>query len=96
MTVVYHPVAADELLAAAAYYRSIDPELGEALLDNIDIALARLLKSPEIGQADSQGRRRWWIRRFPYLIIYRISGETIFVLAIAHTSRLPTYWAERD
>jgi hypothetical protein len=39
--------------------------------------------------------RRVVLRRFPFSIIYRVRGEEILVIALAHASRLPAYWAAR-
>jgi hypothetical protein len=32
---------------------------------------------------------------FPYVLPYLVRDETIFVLAVAHTSRKPRYWEKR-
>ena len=32
------------------------------------------------------------IKRFPYHIVFRVDGDRIFVVAIAHHSRRPDYW----
>jgi hypothetical protein len=39
--------------------------------------------------------RRSLLRRFPYLVIYEVHPDIIDVLAVAHASRLPDYWADR-
>jgi hypothetical protein len=33
--------------------------------------------------------------RFPFRMPYQIAGAVIVVLALAHTSRRPDYWARR-
>lgn len=35
------------------------------------------------------------MRRFPYLIHFRVQGDTIQVVAIAHGKRRPGYWQIR-
>jgi hypothetical protein len=42
------------------------------------------------------GFRRWLLRRFPFGLIHRESGSTIFVVAVAHTRRAPGYWLARS
>lgn len=32
------------------------------------------------------------MRRFPYSVVYHLSGEVIRVIAVAHQSRRPGYW----
>jgi hypothetical protein len=35
------------------------------------------------------------MRRFPFQIIYRVPGEDVVIIAVAHTSRSPDYWPNR-
>jgi hypothetical protein len=41
------------------------------------------------------GTRRLVLRRFPFAIVYRLAGEFVLVLAIAHMRRRPGYWRGR-
>jgi plasmid stabilization system protein ParE len=41
-------------------------------------------------------RHRFFLmRRFPFQIIYRVQRDDIVIVAVAHTSRSPDYWANR-
>jgi hypothetical protein len=42
------------------------------------------------------GVRRILCEKFPYKVIYTIEVDTLFVLAIYHTSRDPSRWREHD
>lgn len=92
----YHPAASAEMIAAARVYEERVTGLGHRFLDAVDAALATLRRSPRLGRSDRRGRRRWLVRRFPYVIIYRVKGNFLHVLAVAHTSRMPGYWKSRD
>jgi hypothetical protein len=35
------------------------------------------------------------LRRFPFLIIFRVIRDGITVIAVAHTSRSPDFWRGR-
>jgi mRNA-degrading endonuclease RelE of RelBE toxin-antitoxin system len=35
------------------------------------------------------------VRRFPYVVVYRIDDEQITVVAVYHTSRNPRGWRRR-
>ena len=35
------------------------------------------------------------MRRFPYLIVYRVTASAIQVVAVAHARRRPGYWKTR-
>ena len=51
------------------------------------------LASP-LWRADRDYRRRR-MRRFPYMVVYRIEGGVVLVVAVAHERRTPGYWTER-
>lgn len=89
--------------AADAEYRSalawLAREAGARVAEDFDSEFWRaitLLKSrPHIGAPALAASRRLNLRRFRYAIMYRIDGETIRVLAVAHQHRRPGYWAGR-
>lgn len=96
LIVDYHPGASSELIEAAGFYENRSVGLGHVFLDAVESAVAILQDNPELGCLDARGRRRWLIRRFPHLIIYRIEGSFLHILAVAHTGRRPEYWDFRD
>jgi toxin ParE1/3/4 len=96
-----HPEARTELRAAALWYEEQRAGLGDELVSEISMLLAR------IGEA-AQSYPRWpgtdsapavvykaALRRFPYLIAFEIHAESAFVLAVAHAKRRPLYWLAR-
>jgi toxin ParE1/3/4 len=36
------------------------------------------------------------LNRFPFALIYRIERDEVQILAVAHHSRRPGYWRERE
>ena len=92
----YHPEASVELIEAVSFHEGRVAGLGHRFLDAVEASLATLQHNPMLGWSDERGRRRWLVRRFPYLIIYRLEGAFLHVLAVAHTSRKPGYWVPRD
>jgi toxin ParE1/3/4 len=61
-----------------------------------DHALIEITQAPDRWAQGSYHTRRFLLRRFPYLVIYRVQGPTMVqVLAVAHTSRNPNYWKGR-
>jgi hypothetical protein len=69
--------------------------LGFAFLDEVDEGVHRIVSWPQAHSAIGWDQRRCLIRRFPYGLIYRIDGDTIIVLAVAHLHRKPRYWMVR-
>jgi plasmid stabilization system protein ParE len=85
-----------ELDAAVDYYAErASLRVAEAFLEDIQHTRQRLIEHPEIGPAISKRLRALRLRHFPYFLIYRLSGDTVIIHAIAHQRRRPGYWAGR-
>jgi toxin ParE1/3/4 len=99
--VAFHPAATKELIETAGYYEKRAAGVGRRFLQAIEQAEQFLRQSAAAMQGDERGRRRYRVKGFPYQLIYRVVGgvvgaERVFILAVAHTSRRPGYWASRD
>lgn len=59
-------------------------------------AIGLVCDAPAIGALINRtGRRRVLLEGFPYAVIYRVTGEAIRVLAVAHHRRRPDYFRSR-
>ena len=59
-------------------------------------AFRRILDRPEWGAACDDAHRLVIVRGYPYQIIYRMAADnSTVVIAVAHCSRSPDYWAQR-
>ena len=99
MTAVrFHPDARAELLDGAVYYEEQADGLGGQFIDEVQRVVDMLAESPGLGPsfAGHEALRKWSLRRFPYYVIYRVSGEALVVLAIAHERRRPRYGSGRS
>lgn len=92
--------ASDEAVAATAWYDQEKPGLGlefeqalDAALDLLEEEVAALVPVP--GLPGEKGAKRLLLRRFPYSIVVRESGDEYLVIAIAHQHRRPGYWKDR-
>ena len=92
--------ASDEAIAAAAWYEQEKLGLGiefeqalDMALDLLEEDLAPLVSVP--GVSGAQGAKRLLLRRFPYSIVVRESGDEYLVVAVAHQHRRPGYWKGR-
>lgn len=65
-------------------------------MDELDSAVNSIVEAPERWPALENGRRRYVMRRFPFVIWYRIRETDIRVLAIANARRRPGYWHNRE
>ena len=50
---------------------------------------------PGIGSPGPLDTSRLYFKRFPYTLVFRLQGDVVRVLAIAHQSRAPEYWVGR-
>lgn len=64
-------------------------------VDELEHTLHLLRQFPEMGVPSSDRTRILPLRSFPYSLVYRIHASMIRVIAIAHHSRHPVYWAGR-
>ena len=92
--------ASDEAIAAAAWYDQEKPGLGaefeqalDAALDLLEEELAPLV--PVRGLSGARGAKQLLLRRFPYFIVIRESGDEYLIVAVAHQHRRPGYWRDR-
>ena len=96
MKYLLHPEALQDLRDAAAFYRDrAGSSVSQSLLASFEHAAGLLLRHPQLGVLWRHGKRRLIIQRFPYSIIYTVSGDEIRILAVAHHSRRPGYWRAR-
>jgi plasmid stabilization system protein ParE len=91
------PEAEEELSEVAAWYEGKRAGLGVELIAAVDRAFEEIADAPLAWGLWREDRpyRRKVPARFPYLIFFRVEGDTVLVAAIAHAKRRPGYWAER-
>jgi plasmid stabilization system protein ParE len=90
------PPALDELRDAAAFYAArANAELGMAFVAEFERSAGLILANPMMGAVFRGDRRRFFLRRFPYGIIYQIAADELRIIAVAHQRRRPGYRAGR-
>jgi plasmid stabilization system protein ParE len=87
--------ASAEFADAVRWYEQKRTGLGGEFFDAVTHAIELLRARPESGTAANR-TRSWLITRFPYRVIYRVRDDDIYIVAIAHTSRRPGYWKNRQ
>lgn len=91
-----HPEAREDVREAARFYRERGgTTLAQAFLGEVSHTVELIAQYPTWGAPWQHGTRRLVLRRFPFSIVYTISGHDIRVLAVAHHSRRPGYWRQR-
>jgi mRNA-degrading endonuclease RelE of RelBE toxin-antitoxin system len=88
-TVIIHPEAEKEYLDACNWYEQQTSGLGQRFKAAVFTQLEQINKNPE---AYSQKKGRYRESRtevFPYVIVYTINKDLLYIAAIYHTSRNP-------
>ena len=96
MSYTFHPAAEAEHLETIAYYESKRPGLGAMYLTEFEQVLEVLCKAPHRYPIEKKPNiRRIRLKNFPFTVLYRISLDSVQVLAVAHYRRRPQYWLGR-
>jgi toxin ParE1/3/4 len=95
LRVELHPSAREEFEAAYRWYRDRGIDVALRFLREIERAIERVSEEPSLGQPYLDDCRRFVCHRFPFLLIYRVRGPVLQVIAIAHGRRRPGYWRRR-
>jgi plasmid stabilization system protein ParE len=91
----FSPAAEADIGDAVDWYEARSPGLGARLLSEIGALEARLAANPLQFPPLYRGTRRASLRRFPYILVFRVTDEDVGVLAVFHTSRDPRRWRSR-
>lgn len=91
-----HQAAQLEFEEAAACYDAKDTGLGSAFLAEVTHALEQIRTFPEAAPVGFGSVRARVLVAFPYSLHYAVLDDMVFVLSLAHHSRRPFYWRERQ
>jgi plasmid stabilization system protein ParE len=87
--------AAAELREAVTYYEDKRPGLGFDFAREVEASVESIRRFPERWRARSDATRRYLVQHFPYIVVYLLLHDRIWVIAIAHCKRHPGYWSDR-
>ena len=95
MRVEFAEAAREEAAEVQAHYAAAAAGLGEAFAQEIRIAIEKIQEAPLLWSPITRRTRRFVIHRFPYIVVYRVSGDLIRIVAVAHQRRRSGYWQGR-
>jgi plasmid stabilization system protein ParE len=90
-----HPLAADEAEGAERWYRERNETAAVRFRRELEQAVDLISERPEAGPRYVANTRRILLRRFPFFVVYRVLGDHVQIVAVAHARRRPGYWRER-
>jgi plasmid stabilization system protein ParE len=93
----FHHEAGLEFDAVFEWYIERSPDAAIRFDAEVDRALAQIIAAPKRWAVGSHATRRFLLRQFPYILVYRErpSPGDIQIVAVAHTSRRPGYGKKR-
>jgi plasmid stabilization system protein ParE len=91
----FHPAAEEELSAAMQHGEARAAGLGRELLVETRRIVSLLCQSPSMGEPLDSPHRRFPLRRFPFALLYRVDGDRLRIVAVAHRRQRPGYWRGR-
>ena len=91
----FHPLVASDLRDAIAWYDDISVGLGNRFRERVDSRFDDILANPEFFGRAFDDVRFARVHRFPYVILFRSTAETVFVLGVFHTASDPEKWRRR-
>jgi plasmid stabilization system protein ParE len=92
LPVFFHPEAMEEAEAAVRWYLERSTIAAGRLIGELDRAIETITEAPGRWPLFEGETRRFALWRFPFLVVNRVSGAAIEVLAVAHGRRRPGYW----
>lgn len=96
MNLIWHPETQEEIDKGVDFYFEKQPGVEEEFIGELESAVRKLLKDPNFPREFDPPYRKVVTDRFPYQIIYRISGDSAWIVAVMHQSRRPGYWKKRE
>jgi plasmid stabilization system protein ParE len=91
----FHPEAQAEYSAAVRWYEEHSPRAAIRFEKEVERVLDLIVAGPDIFPKYDAENRFAIVNRFPYSVVYQVHERAVYVVAVAHASRLPDYWRDR-
>jgi plasmid stabilization system protein ParE len=95
LSVITRDEAEAEIAEAAHWYERRAVGLGAEFVRSVDACFAIISRQPDIFPVVYRQTRMALLRRFPYLVIYRVFPDFVSVVAVVHGRRHPRHWKTR-
>jgi plasmid stabilization system protein ParE len=95
LPIILWPEAQQEYDDAVDWYESQRSGRGVLFLERIHDTLDQISANPEWYPIVQDDIRRAVVRRYPFIILFRIRPRRIVIVAVFHTSRDPGVWQRR-
>ncbi len=96
MKVIFSKLAKQELDDGAEYYELEHPGLGRSFKREVKTSISRIKKYPFAWSIEHGEVRKCLLHKFPYKVLYSVEKDHIFIIAVAHQHRKPSYWLDQE
>ncbi len=93
--ILFHPEAQAEYDSALAWYRARSAQTAARFEAEVERVLGQIGANPDLFPNYDDEHRFAVLRRYPYTVVYRVEGEHVYVVALAHSGRAAGYWRGR-
>jgi plasmid stabilization system protein ParE len=94
-SIILHSEAEAEILGALAWYQQRSGLAARAFVQELTHVVRLAAQSPGTWPLHIGNTRRVVFPRFPFSLVFRMRGEAVEVVALAHQRRRPDYWDDR-
>jgi toxin ParE1/3/4 len=77
------------------FYYEDSPKVADTFFKRINLGFENIKQNPTSFPIAHKDVRKYVVKKFPFVIYYRIIDSIIQVIAIFHTSRNPEIWNDR-
>jgi plasmid stabilization system protein ParE len=95
LLVVARDEAEADIAEAALWYERRCAGLGSEFVRAVDLCFDLIARQPDAFPVIYRNARLGLLRKFPYLVVYRVFPEFITVVAVMHGRRHPRRWKSR-
>lgn len=95
LAIELHPEASLEKDLAFDWYAERSQQSASLFYKALEEARSEIQAAPERWAEYLHGTRRYLLKRFPFVIVYRVTALKIDIIAVAHGRQRPGYWVDR-
>lgn len=93
--IIVHIEAEAEILQALAWYAERSAVAARAFVQELSRMVVLAARAPETWPRSYGNTRHIVFPRFPFDLVFRMKGDTMEIVAVAHQRRRPSYWRNR-
>jgi len=77
------------------YYAKENQKIADNFFKHIEMSFVQISKNWEVYSYAFGEIKKFVVKKYPFVIYYKVNKSTIQIIAIFHTSRNPEIWKER-